>query len=59
MTEGVLRNLADFRAGTEIICDHKQLTITVGSIQSSEETRELAVIRQAKKTEIDINGGKA
>jgi hypothetical protein len=49
MSEGILKDLVDFRIGTEIISSHMPLTITIRSIVDLEETRDLAVVGQTQK----------
>lgn len=47
MSEGILRDLMDFRIGTEIINNH--IPLTTGRIVDLEEIRDLAVARQTQK----------
>jgi hypothetical protein len=47
MSEGILRDLVDFRIGTEIISSHMPLTIR--SILDLEESRDLTVVGQTQR----------
>jgi hypothetical protein len=49
MYEGTLRDLVDFRIGTEIISSHMPLTITLRSILDSEKNRDLTVVGQTQR----------
>jgi hypothetical protein len=50
MSEGTLRDLVDFRIGTEIISSHMSPTITIRSILDLEESRDLTVIGQTQRS---------
>jgi hypothetical protein len=43
MSEGILRNIVDFRIGTEIISSHMPLAITIRSVLDLEESRDLTM----------------
>jgi hypothetical protein len=48
MSEGILRDLVDFRIGMEIISSHMPLKITIRSIVDLEESKDLAVVGQTQ-----------
>jgi hypothetical protein len=49
MSEVILRDLVDFRIGTEIIISHMPLTITIRNVLDLEESRDLTVVGQTQK----------